>query len=90
MHIHAVTSMQSDILLAINFVFFLGFDLYLYLDEICCVLQEDAKCEICKYIIQLLNEAVGKNASIAQVNNTLYEICSYLPDNIKNLVQYMI
>ncbi|XP_060558736.1 uncharacterized protein LOC132719018 [Ruditapes philippinarum] len=48
-------------------------------------LKEDAKCEICKYIIQLLNEAVGTNASIAQVNNTLFEICSYLPDNIKSL-----
>ncbi|XP_053381659.1 uncharacterized protein LOC123562193 [Mercenaria mercenaria] len=48
-------------------------------------LKEDARCELCKFTIQLLDESLENNATLTQISNTLYEICAALPAQFQAL-----
>ncbi|KAL4240574.1 hypothetical protein ACF0H5_001366 [Mactra antiquata] len=41
-------------------------------------IKSEFECEICHAVIQTLEELIGKNATVDQINNTIYEICERL------------
>nr|XP_022314417.1 prosaposin-like [Crassostrea virginica] len=44
---------------------------------------EDAKCELCEFLINIIDQELGQNASLDKINNTVYSLCNLLPDAIK-------
>lgn len=44
---------------------------------------EDAKCELCEFLINIIDQELGQNASLDKINNTIYSVCNLLPDAIK-------
>ncbi|XP_069123595.1 uncharacterized protein [Argopecten irradians] len=43
----------------------------------------DTKCELCKLVINLVDQYIGRNTSEAELNGTVYKLCSLLPGDIK-------
>ncbi|KAK3608183.1 hypothetical protein CHS0354_039197 [Potamilus streckersoni] len=49
--------------------------------------KADAKCELCKFIVDLLEYYVAENATEEKINNTLNSICNSLPEDTKEMCQ---
>lgn len=49
-------------------------------------MQADAKCELCKFVVRLLDETLANGGSIAKLNETLIGICDNIPDQYKGIV----
>ncbi|XP_060083539.1 uncharacterized protein LOC132562787 [Ylistrum balloti] len=43
----------------------------------------DDKCDLCEFVINLLDQYIEKNSSQIAINNTVYELCGFLPSDIK-------
>ncbi|XP_033733732.1 uncharacterized protein LOC117322890 isoform X2 [Pecten maximus] len=43
----------------------------------------DDKCDICQFVITLFDKYMEKNTSQVAINNTVYELCGFLPGDIK-------
>ncbi|KAK6187859.1 hypothetical protein SNE40_005792 [Patella caerulea] len=41
-------------------------------------------CELCEFVVQLIDGFVEKNSSAAAINATIYKVCNSLPDPIKS------
>lgn len=48
---------------------------------------QDAKCELCEFLINIIDQELGQNSSLDKINNTIYSICNLLPDAIKATVR---
>lgn len=46
----------------------------------------DLKCELCELIVRKVDEGLGKNASKAEINSTIYKICDDLSGTTKTYV----
>ncbi|XP_061195678.1 uncharacterized protein LOC133203893 [Saccostrea echinata] len=44
---------------------------------------EDAKCELCEFLVNIIDQELGQNASLDKINNTVYSLCNLLPTGIK-------
>jgi hypothetical protein len=44
------------------------------------------KCEICTLLVQGLDEILRGNASVAQINATIFNLCGELPGSAKSFV----
>ncbi|XP_048763625.2 uncharacterized protein LOC125671775 isoform X4 [Ostrea edulis] len=44
---------------------------------------EDAKCELCEFLVNIIDQELGRNASLDKINNTMYSLCNLLPATIK-------
>ncbi|XP_062615801.1 uncharacterized protein LOC134277489 [Saccostrea cucullata] len=46
-------------------------------------IAEDAKCELCEFLVNIIDQELGQNASFDKINNTMYSLCNLLPTGIK-------
>lgn len=51
------------------------------------VIQGDLACDVCEGVVELLDTLLENNATDEKINQTLYQLCSGLPDGaLKDLV----
>ena len=56
--------------------------------HLCFILQKESiECELCKAIIQEIDEVLEKNATFKKINDTVYGICNRLPKEYKDIVK---
>ncbi|ESO89053.1 hypothetical protein LOTGIDRAFT_154130 [Lottia gigantea] len=48
-------------------------------------LQANPECDVCKFVVQILDSVIGENKTEKSVNSTLFKICNSLPDDIKKM-----
>lgn len=44
---------------------------------------QDAKCELCEFLVTIIDKELGQNASLEKINSTIYGLCNLLPAAIK-------
>ncbi|KAK3089587.1 hypothetical protein FSP39_004851 [Pinctada imbricata] len=44
---------------------------------------QDAKCEVCEFLVTTIDQFITKNTTKEQINSTVYSLCNILPDAIK-------
>lgn len=62
------------------------FVVYLTWYHVVFLLQADARCELCKFMVELLDESLQKNATMQSINAILMQICNALPATTKPTV----
>ncbi|XP_076072488.1 uncharacterized protein LOC143044388 isoform X2 [Mytilus galloprovincialis] len=45
--------------------------------------EADAKCELCEFVVQLLDQYLASNKTTAAVNSSVMQICNLLPGSLK-------
>ncbi|OWF36411.1 uncharacterized protein LOC110441718 isoform X2 [Mizuhopecten yessoensis] len=50
----------------------------------------DTKCELCKLVINLMDQYIGRNTSEEEINGTVYKLCDMLPGDIKSTCDMLV
>lgn len=46
-------------------------------------------CELCEFVVNIVDQELGQNASVDKINNTIYSLCNLLPDAVKVTVSVL-